>query len=220
MCNPCLPPSLSSRIAKGEMQRARKWQAVLAISLLLVTSSVQGISEAQARERTLLDLIVQDIGDSSTSRESGKVITRRYSDGTAYSAEQGGYHRLSSRERTSPRTSSKRPSEIFSTDSNLKEKFINHFTAGPVVFSEECSKQLFRLYHNTKDCATKQTFRRCARMLTRLAANCQNVHNPKKSDLLKQNSDLPRMCLEIGRLYHDDLSYCFLIKNIFKLNIP
>lgn len=110
MCNPCLPPSLFPRIAKGEMQRARKWQAVLAISLLLVTSSVHGISEAQARERTLLDLIVQVIGDSSASRESGKVITRRYSEGAAYSAEHGGNRRLSSRERTSPRTNSKRPS--------------------------------------------------------------------------------------------------------------
>ena len=59
--------------------------------------------------RTLLDLIVQVIGDSSSSRESGKVITRRYNDGPAYSAEHGN-HRLSSRERTSPKSSSKRPS--------------------------------------------------------------------------------------------------------------
>ncbi|KAG8570849.1 hypothetical protein GDO81_011447 [Engystomops pustulosus] len=151
------------------MLRARKWQAVLAISLLLVTSSVQGISEAQARERTLLDLIVQVIGDSSTSRESGKVITRRYNDGTAYSAERGGHHRLSSRERSSPRTISKRPSEIFSRDSSLKEKFINHFTAGPVVFSAECTKQFNRLYHNTQDCSQPAFFKRCARMLIRLA---------------------------------------------------
>ncbi|XP_075684447.1 ALK and LTK ligand 1 isoform X2 [Rhinoderma darwinii] len=152
------------------MQRARKWQAVLAISLLLVTSSVQGISEVRSSDRrTLLDLIVQVIGDSSTSRESGKVITRRYSDGTAHSAEHGGNHRLSSRERTSARTSSKRPSEIFSRDSNLKEKFINHFTAGPVVISAECSKQFYRLYHNTKDCSTPAYYKRCARLLTRLA---------------------------------------------------
>ncbi|XP_073439900.1 ALK and LTK ligand 1 isoform X1 [Dendrobates tinctorius] len=171
MCNSCLHPSLFPRIAKGEMQRARKWQALLAISLLLVTSSVHGISEAQERERrTLLDLIVQAIGDSSTSRESaGKVITRRYSEGTAYSSEHGGQRRLYSRERTSPRTSSKRPSEIFSRDSTLKEKFINHFTEGPVVFSAECSKQFYRLYHHTKDCSTPTHFKRCARLLTRLA---------------------------------------------------
>ncbi|XP_069816146.1 ALK and LTK ligand 1 [Dendropsophus ebraccatus] len=150
------------------MQRARKWQAVLAISLLLLISSVQGMSEAQSRERrTLLDLLVQVIGDSSTSRE--RVITRRYNEGTAYSAEHAGSHRLSSRERTSARSSSKRPSEIFSRDSNLKEKFINHFTAGPVVVSAECSKQFYRLYHNTKDCSTPAFYKRCARLLTRLA---------------------------------------------------
>ncbi|XP_040289421.1 ALK and LTK ligand 1 isoform X1 [Bufo bufo] len=188
MCNPCLPPSLFPRIAKGEMQRARKWQAVLAISFLLVTSSVQGISEAQSGERrTLLDLIVQVIGDSSTSRESGKVITRRYSEGTAYSTEHGGNHRLSSRERTSPRTSSKRPSETFSSDFNLKEKFLNHLTgalrathltpedtipshpwsplrtAGRVVVSAECRMQFYRLYHNTKDCSIPALYMRCCK---------------------------------------------------------
>ncbi|KAM5157789.1 ALK and LTK ligand 1 [Mantella aurantiaca] len=172
MCNSCLPPSLFPRITKGEMQRARTWQAVLAISLLLVTSSVQGISEVAASDRrTLLDLIVQVIGDSSSSsRESGKVISRRYSDGPAYSAEHGN-HRLSSRERSasSPRSNNKRPSEIFSRDSTLKEKFINHFTAGPVIFSPECSKQFYRLYHNTKDCSTPTYYKRCARLLTRLA---------------------------------------------------
>ncbi|XP_056378983.1 ALK and LTK ligand 1 [Hyla sarda] len=157
-------------IAKGEMQRARKWQAVLVISLLLVTSSVQGMSDAQSRERrTLLDLIVQVIGDSSTSRESGKVITRRYSEGTAHSAEHAANHRLSSRERTNTRISSKRPSEIFSRDPTLKEKFINHFTAGPVVVSAECRQQFYRLYHNTKDCSTPTHYIRCARLLKRLA---------------------------------------------------
>ncbi|XP_077348808.1 ALK and LTK ligand 1 isoform X1 [Lithobates pipiens] len=190
MCNNCLPPSLFPRITKGEMQRARKWQAVLAISLLLVTSSVQAISEVTASDRrTLLDLIVH-IGDSSSSssRESGKVITRRYNEGPAYSAEHG-IQRLSSRERSasSPKSSSKRHSEIHSRDSTLRDRFINHFTeilsrdptlrdrlinhftAGPVIFSPECSKQFYRLYHNTKDCSTSTSYKRCARLLIRLA---------------------------------------------------
>ncbi|XP_068090861.1 ALK and LTK ligand 1 isoform X2 [Hyperolius riggenbachi] len=115
------------------MQRARKWQAVLAISFLLVTSSVRGISEVPASERrTLLDLIEQVAGDSSisSSRESGRVVSRRYNVGVAQSAEHAN-RRLSSRERSaaSPRSSSKRPTEIFSRDSTLKEKFLNHFTA-------------------------------------------------------------------------------------------
>ncbi|XP_068090862.1 ALK and LTK ligand 1 isoform X3 [Hyperolius riggenbachi] len=133
MCLSCLPPFFFLRITKREMQRARKWQAVLAISFLLVTSSVRGISEVPASERrTLLDLIEQVAGDSSisSSRESGRVVSRRYNVGVAQSAEHAN-RRLSSRERSaaSPRSSSKRPTEIFSRDSTLKEKFLNHFTA-------------------------------------------------------------------------------------------
>ncbi|XP_068090863.1 ALK and LTK ligand 1 isoform X4 [Hyperolius riggenbachi] len=173
MCLSCLPPFFFLRITKREMQRARKWQAVLAISFLLVTSSVRGISEVPASERrTLLDLIEQVAGDSSisSSRESGRVVSRRYNVGVAQSAEHAN-RRLSSRERSaaSPRSSSKRPTEIFSRDSTLKEKFLNHFTAGRVIVSAECTKQFLRLYHNTKDCLKPTYVRRCARLLTRLA---------------------------------------------------
>uniref|UniRef100_A0A8C3TVJ3 ALK and LTK ligand 1 n=1 Tax=Catharus ustulatus TaxID=91951 RepID=A0A8C3TVJ3_CATUS len=59
-------------------------------------------------------------------------------------------------------------SEIFPRDSSLKDKFIKHFT-GPVTFSSECSKHFHRLYHNTRDCSTPTYYKRCARLLTRLA---------------------------------------------------
>uniref|UniRef100_A0A8B9F565 ALK and LTK ligand 1 n=3 Tax=Psittaciformes TaxID=9223 RepID=A0A8B9F565_9PSIT len=59
-------------------------------------------------------------------------------------------------------------SEIFPRDSTLKDKFIKHFT-GPVTFSSECSKHFHRLYHNTRDCSTPAYYKRCARLLTRLA---------------------------------------------------
>ncbi|XP_075440529.1 ALK and LTK ligand 1 isoform X2 [Ascaphus truei] len=152
------------------MQGARKWHALLALSLLLITSSVQGNSEAEPRERrTLLDLLVQAIGDNNNNKESAKVISRRYSEGAAYSADQDN-HRLSSRERTvsASKLSSRRPIEIFSRDSNQKDKFIKHFT-GPVTFSAECNKHFHRLYHNTRDCSTPAYYKRCARLLTRLA---------------------------------------------------
>ncbi|KAM4705918.1 ALK and LTK ligand 1 isoform 2-T2 [Rhinophrynus dorsalis] len=152
------------------MQRAGQWHALLAISLLLVTSSVQGISKVQLSERkTLLDFIVHVIGESNHNREAGKVISRRYNEGALYSAEQDN-QRQSSRERTASalRSNSRRPIEIFSRDPNLKDKFINHFT-GPVTYSAECNKQFYRLYHNTKDCSTPIYYKRCARLLTRLA---------------------------------------------------
>uniref|UniRef100_A0A2K5S7F3 ALK and LTK ligand 1 n=1 Tax=Cebus imitator TaxID=2715852 RepID=A0A2K5S7F3_CEBIM len=43
--------------------------------------------------------------------------------------------------------------EIFPRDSNLKDKFIKHFT-GSVTFSPECSKHFHRLYYNTRECST------------------------------------------------------------------
>ncbi|XP_032172726.1 ALK and LTK ligand 1 [Mustela erminea] len=63
-----------------------------------------------------------------------------------------------------------RSTEIFPRDLNLKDKFIKHFT-GPVTFSAECSKHFHRLYHNTRDCSTPAYYKRCARLLTRLAVS-------------------------------------------------
>uniref|UniRef100_A0A8C6WSX1 ALK and LTK ligand 1 n=1 Tax=Neogobius melanostomus TaxID=47308 RepID=A0A8C6WSX1_9GOBI len=50
----------------------------------------------------------------------------------------------------------------------MKGKFIQHFT-GPVKFSLECRTHFHRLYHNTRDCSTPAFYKRCARLLTRLA---------------------------------------------------
>ncbi|XP_031760409.1 ALK and LTK ligand 1 [Xenopus tropicalis] len=142
------------------MHRARAWNALLAISLLLVTGTVQGIGEVRPGERkALLDLLVQVIGDSNTHRESAKVLSRRYSERAAL---------RSADPASAPRASSRRPIEIFSRDPSLKDKFINHFT-GPVTFSPECNKHFIRVYHNTKDCSTPLYYKRCARLLTRLA---------------------------------------------------
>uniref|UniRef100_A0A452R868 ALK and LTK ligand 1 n=1 Tax=Ursus americanus TaxID=9643 RepID=A0A452R868_URSAM len=41
----------------------------------------------------------------------------------------------------------------------------------PVTFSAECSKHFHRLYHNTRDCSTPAYYKRCARLLTRLAVS-------------------------------------------------
>uniref|UniRef100_A0A7M4FI58 ALK and LTK ligand 1 n=1 Tax=Crocodylus porosus TaxID=8502 RepID=A0A7M4FI58_CROPO len=44
-----------------------------------------------------------------------------------------------------------------------------YYLIGPVTFSAECSKHFHRLYHNTRDCSTPAYYKRCARLLTRLA---------------------------------------------------
>ncbi|XP_046497655.1 ALK and LTK ligand 1 [Equus quagga] len=69
-----------------------------------------------------------------------------------------------------PASSASRSAEMFPRDLNLKDKFIKHFT-GPVTFSAECKKHFHRLYHNTRDCSTPAYYKRCARLLTRLAVS-------------------------------------------------
>ncbi|TKS75616.1 ALK and LTK ligand 2 [Collichthys lucidus] len=44
---------------------------------------------------------------------------------------------------------------------------------GPLYFSPKCRKHVYRLYHHTRDCTTPAYFKRCARLLTRLAGSPQ-----------------------------------------------
>ncbi|KAM7375577.1 hypothetical protein PAMA_014605 [Pampus argenteus] len=53
-------------------------------------------------------------------------------------------------------------------DPRHKEKFIKHLT-GPLYFNPKCKKHFNRLYHNTRDCTIPAYYKRCARLLTRLA---------------------------------------------------
>uniref|UniRef100_A0A3Q3WXE2 ALK and LTK ligand 2a n=1 Tax=Mola mola TaxID=94237 RepID=A0A3Q3WXE2_MOLML len=54
-----------------------------------------------------------------------------------------------------------------------KEKFIKHLT-GPLYFNPKCKKHFHRLYHNTRDCTIPAFYKRCARLLTRLANSPTN----------------------------------------------
>ncbi|XP_072553546.1 aLK and LTK ligand 2a [Salminus brasiliensis] len=60
--------------------------------------------------------------------------------------------------------------EIFPRDLRKKEKFLKHLT-GPLYFSPKCRKHVYRLYHNTRDCTIPAYYKRCARLLTRLAGS-------------------------------------------------
>ncbi|XP_039382803.1 ALK and LTK ligand 1 isoform X1 [Mauremys reevesii] len=197
------------------MRGAKRCHALPAIFFLLLTSApappgVEGSSrdlEAPGGDRrTLLDLLLQAMGDSQSHQphhppRGDRVIARRYSGSALYSAAVDQEPRVTSsasasRERAAgqvPRIfTSSRHVEIFPRDSNLKDKFIKHFTGihrsvsedcvssrrmleqgdlytRPVSFSAECSKHFHRLYHNTRDCSTPAYYKRCARLLTRLA---------------------------------------------------
>ncbi|XP_029451640.1 ALK and LTK ligand 2 [Rhinatrema bivittatum] len=60
--------------------------------------------------------------------------------------------------------------EIVPRDLRVKDKFLNHLT-GPLNFSPKCSKHFHRLYHTTRDCTIPAYYKRCARLLTRLAVS-------------------------------------------------
>ncbi|XP_028592805.2 ALK and LTK ligand 1 isoform X1 [Podarcis muralis] len=150
-------------------------------------------SPAAADRKALLELLLRALRERGSGHSrpqhqapfhplgAERVIARRYTTGGAlYSSASvdrearviSSSSSSSSRERAgaqAPRFfTSSRHSEVFPRDSNLKDKFIKHFT-GPVTFSAECSKHFHRLYHNTRDCSTPAYYKRCARLLTRLA---------------------------------------------------
>ncbi|XP_027629627.1 ALK and LTK ligand 2 [Tupaia chinensis] len=60
--------------------------------------------------------------------------------------------------------------EIVPRDLRMKDKFLKHLT-GPLSFGPKCSKHFHRLYHNTRDCTVPAHYKRCARLLTRLAVS-------------------------------------------------
>uniref|UniRef100_A0A3B4UY00 ALK and LTK ligand 2b n=1 Tax=Seriola dumerili TaxID=41447 RepID=A0A3B4UY00_SERDU len=43
----------------------------------------------------------------------------------------------------------------------------------PLYFSPKCRKQVYRVYHHTRECTIPAYFKRCARLLTRLAGSLQ-----------------------------------------------
>ncbi|XP_074541697.1 aLK and LTK ligand 2a [Halichoeres trimaculatus] len=61
---------------------------------------------------------------------------------------------------------------VYPRDLRKKERLLKHIT-GPLYFSPKCRKHVYRLYHHTRDCTIPAFFRRCARLLTRLAGSPQ-----------------------------------------------
>ncbi|XP_064026516.1 ALK and LTK ligand 1 [Pogoniulus pusillus] len=171
------------------MRGAKRRQALPAIVLLLLASAPpppgaegRDVPAAEAERGTLLDLLLQALGDGDRPLpprppRRDRVISRRYSSGGG--APPTDTRTIAAAPRPPPAGAAAAPppprlfaaarhGEIFPRDSSLKDKFIKHFT-GPVTFSSECSKHFHRLYHNTRDCSTPAYYKRCARLLTRLA---------------------------------------------------
>uniref|UniRef100_A0A3B5LDF8 ALK and LTK ligand 1 n=1 Tax=Xiphophorus couchianus TaxID=32473 RepID=A0A3B5LDF8_9TELE len=56
---------------------------------------------------------------------------------------------------------------------NVYKDPVSPSPSGPLVFSSKCRKNAYRLYHHTRDCTLPAYFKRCARLLTRLAGSPQ-----------------------------------------------
>nr|XP_033785426.1 ALK and LTK ligand 1 isoform X1 [Geotrypetes seraphini]XP_033785428.1 ALK and LTK ligand 1 isoform X1 [Geotrypetes seraphini] len=154
------------------MRGSRKSHARVIICFLLLATSAWGShwdsDVEQNGRRTLLDRLLQAVGEKSrNSKEGSNVIPRRSARSGYFAAQE--FHRPASGERSaSVRRLEGRARREISHDDSLKDKFIKHFT-GPVEFTSECSQYFFHLYYNTRDCAIPAYYKRCARLLTRLA---------------------------------------------------
>ncbi|KAM9502140.1 protein ALKAL-like isoform 1-T2 [Salvelinus alpinus] len=150
------------------MQAVRKCHILSSLFLLLISSGqcMDSKEVRQKERRILLDHVLQVNGDSQ--RGDKPSVSSRYNSDLFPTAQ---HMKFSSGEKPLyvPRLDNSKPIDNVPRDINLKDKFIKHFTAGPVKFSSECRTHFHRLYHNTRDCSRPAYYKRCARLLTRLA---------------------------------------------------
>uniref|UniRef100_A0A8C7EZX0 ALK and LTK ligand 1 n=1 Tax=Oncorhynchus kisutch TaxID=8019 RepID=A0A8C7EZX0_ONCKI len=149
------------------MQAVRKCHILSSLFLLLISSGqcMDSKEVRQKERRILLDHVLQVNGDSQQGDKPS--VSSRYNSGLFPAAQD---MKFSSGEKPLyvPRLDNSKPIDNVPRDINLKDKFIKHFT-GPVKFSSECRTHFHRLYHNTRDCSRPAYYKRCARLLTRLA---------------------------------------------------
>ncbi|CAB1343280.1 unnamed protein product [Coregonus sp. 'balchen'] len=66
---------------------------------------------------------------------------------------------------------SRRESRVEARDLRNLKRDSGDQVIGPLYFSPKCRKHVYRLYHNTRDCTIPAYFKRCARLLKRLAGS-------------------------------------------------
>ncbi|XP_032352818.1 ALK and LTK ligand 2 isoform X1 [Camelus ferus] len=139
----------------------------LLLGLLLVLGAAgpgQGVAEPReaADRQTLLRLILEIVQELRKyhSAESKRLQLSGRQDYTLGRREVADYGADPEEQRV----------EIVPRDLRMKDKFLKHLT-GPLYFSPKCSKHFHRLYHNTRDCTIPAYYKRCARLLTRLAVS-------------------------------------------------
>lgn len=146
-------------LVSGEMRALRAPVLVMGLVLLICTAA-QSDASANKVEKTLRRImeIMRQVENSADDESAQK---------TESAPEPKDTHHLKT-------ASGETILEIFPRDLSRKEKFITILT-GPLYFGPKCKKDVYRLYHNTRDCTIPAHYKRCARLLTRLAGTrkCQ-----------------------------------------------
>uniref|UniRef100_A0A8C8YQZ2 ALK and LTK ligand 2 n=1 Tax=Prolemur simus TaxID=1328070 RepID=A0A8C8YQZ2_PROSS len=135
----------------------------LLLGLLLLLAAGPGRARAQPREpadRPTLLRLLAEIAQELKQHQAGELARLQLL---------GGQRCDPGRARPGPSPEEQRV-EIVPRDLRMKDKFLKHLT-GPLYFSPKCSKHFHRLYHNTRDCTIPAYYKRCARLLTRLAVS-------------------------------------------------
>ncbi|XP_020775716.2 ALK and LTK ligand 2-like [Boleophthalmus pectinirostris] len=129
-------------------------------------ASPAGRAQQEEKEREDYRRLVEAVRHVDESR--GRASTRRE---TAFSS-RSRVSVLETRDLRSSRTGRGEQVAVSLRNPKQKGKFLQHI-AGPLYFSQKCRKHAYRLYHQTRDCTIPAYFKRCARLLTRLAGSPQ-----------------------------------------------
>lgn len=139
------------------------YSAVLAILLLLLSSGYckDRTDSNNLTDKTLLNFIMKLIKDfKKYNLEENQVqypSKQSYYSDEKEDVEYGAYQ--------------EQRVEIVPRDLRMKEKFLKHLTGRLSFTSPNCNKHFRRLYNSTRDCMIPAHYKRCARLLTRLAVS-------------------------------------------------
>ncbi|XP_053564926.1 ALK and LTK ligand 2 [Bombina bombina] len=145
--------------------RDLRYTALLAFLLFMISSGYckERIDSRNLSEKSLLNFIMKIIRDLKKYNLEETKIMQYVSKQTDYSMEE-------KEDRDYKLYQDEQRIEIFPRDLRMKDKFLKHLT-GPLYYSAKCSRYFHRLYHSTKDCTIPAYYKRCARLLTRLAVS-------------------------------------------------
>lgn len=131
------------------------------IGLLLLILTAGYCKQRDRDDTSLLDLLIDRMRLTREHRSDGNIHSPKISEDSVETKDANKVSKTDQNERIL---------DVFPRDLRQKEKFLKHLT-GPLYFSPKCSKHFYKLYHNTRDCTIPAYYKRCARLLTRLAGS-------------------------------------------------